>query len=161
MMKIQVSIVVALLISSAANAAFAQQSRQLPPPSPDLARIKPSEAQAIATKVELPDLPEFTGQAKLEKGSLYGASEQVQRTYRYLYTVKDEPSRIIDWYKSALNMYKWDIDSGTNKAVLATNPRTGNSCSIYCDNENAAGCKLHISYTFMQKPNDRITSGNY
>jgi|694.fasta_scaffold128811_1 hypothetical protein len=138
--------------------AQAQQRRQLQHnPEAPLAAINDPKP---ANKVELPDLPEFTGQAKLEKGSQFSANDQVERTYAYVYQAREEATRIIDWYRSALSMYKWDVESNTNKAVIATNPRTGNSCSIYCDNETAAGCKLHISYTFMQKQTEK-TAANY
>jgi hypothetical protein len=141
-----------MLCSTFANAdsVMAQQNRQMQI-SPELANLKVTEPKTLANKVELPDLPEFTGQTKLEKGLMYPANDQVESTYRFIYQAKDDPSRIIDWYRTALGMYKWDVEGSTNKAILGTNPRTGNSCSIYCDNENAAGCKLHISYTFMQK----------
>ena len=131
----------------------AQQKRQLQA-NPELANVKVSEPKALANKVDLPDLPEFTGQVKLERGLLYPAYDQVEQTYAFIYQAKDDPARIIDWYRMALNMYKWDLDGSTNKAILGTNPRTGNSCSIYCDNEGTAGCKLHISYTFMKKSNE-------
>ncbi|HEY9733670.1 MAG TPA: hypothetical protein V6C89_17245 [Drouetiella sp.] len=135
-----------------------QQQRQLQhnPQAPVSAYNEPKPVN----KVELPDLPEFTGQAKLEKGSQYAANDQIERSYAYVYQAREEASRIIDWYRSALTMYKWDLDSNTNKAIIATNPRTGNSCSIYCDNETAAGCKLHISYTFMQKQTEK-SAPNY
>jgi len=160
-MKVQNYLLTLLVLVSVCNsqAVNAQQRRQLQhnPQAPIAAYNEP---KALANKVELPDLPEFTGQTKLEKGLQHPGNDQVERTYAYVYQARDEAAHIIDWYRAALNMYKWDLDGSTNKAILATNPRTGNSCSIFCDNENAAGCKLHISYTFMQKPTDK-TAVNY
>lgn len=164
-MKIRNHLLLALALTSAFNAATisqpaqAQQRRPLQhnPEAPVPAYTEP---RALSNKVELPDLPEFTGQAKLEKGTQLAGNDQVERTYCYLYQAREDAARIVDWYRSALSMYKWDVDSSTAKAIMATNPRTGNSCSIYCDNETAAGCKLHISYTFMQKPTEK-TAANY
>lgn len=141
------------IIASCQSSAHAQQRKLQNNPEAPIAAY--NEPKAIANKVELPDLPEFTGQVKLEKAREFPANDQVERTYAYVYQAKDDAGRITDWYRAALSMYKWDMDSSTNKAIMATNPRTGNSCSIYCDNETALGCKLHISYTFMQKPSDK------
>ncbi len=138
----------------------AQQTKPLQH-NPELPNIKVSEPKALTSKVDLPDLPDFTGQVKLERGLLYPANEQVEQTYAFIYQAKEDPTRIIDWYRTALNMYKWDLDGSTSKAILGTNSRTGNSCSIYCDNEGTAGCKLHISYTFMRKSTERQGAVNY
>ncbi len=146
------------IIASCQSSANAQQRKLQNNPEAPIATY--NEPKTIANKVELPDLPEFTGQVKLEKARQFSANDQVERTYAYVYQAKDDATRITDWYRTALSMYKWDMDSSTNKAIMATNPRTGNSCSIYCDNETTAGCKLHISYTFMQKPSDK-TALNY
>lgn len=154
-MKIQLYVVSAALCATVTvPQAIAQQVRQLQH-NPELASHKVTEPTAIANKVELPDLPEYTGQAKLEKGLHYPSNDEVENTYSYVYQAREEPYRIIDWYRTALTMYKWDVESSTTKAILATNPRTGNSVSIYCDNETAAGCKLHLSYSFMQKPSEK------
>lgn len=139
-------------------AAYSQQRKLQNNPEAPIGAY--NEPKTVANKVELPDLPEFTGQVKLEKARQFPANDQVERTYAYVYQAKDDAARITDWYRTALSMYKWDLESSTNKAIMATNPRTGNSCSIYCDNETAAGCKLHISYTFMQKTSERM-SANY
>ena len=112
------------------NSVYAQHTKQLQH-NPELTNVKVSEPKTLASKVDLPDLPDFTGQVKLERGLLYPTNDQVEQTYAFIYQAKDEPSRIIDWYRTALNMYKWDLDGSTNKAILGTNPRTGNSCSIY------------------------------
>jgi hypothetical protein len=138
----------------------AEQKRSLQH-NPELPNLNISEPKALTSKVDLPDLPDFTGQVKLERGLSYPANDQVEQTYAFIYQAKDDPARIIDWYRTALNMYKWDLDGSTSKAILGTNPRTGNSCSIYCDNEGAAGCKLHVSYTFMRKSTERLGSTNY
>ncbi|CAN5391959.1 hypothetical protein BH10CYA1_BH10CYA1_47480 [soil metagenome] len=146
------------IIASCQSSATAQQRKLQHNPEAPVGSY--NEPKALANKVELPDLPEFTGQVKLERGLQYPANDQVERTYAYVYQAREDAARITEWYKTALTMYKWDLDSSTGKAILATNPRTGNSCSIYCDNDTAAGCKLHISYTFMQKPLNK-TAVNY
>lgn len=155
--KLLCAIIFAIAISE--PSAFSQQ-KQIQQ-NPELSGLKFSEPKALTNKVELPDLPEFTGQAKLERGTMQPANNQVERSYQFLYSARDDASRIIDWYRSALTMYKWDVESSTAKAILATNPRTGNSCSIYCDNENAGGCKLHIAYTFFQKQDNNLKQAAY
>lgn len=148
-----VTLLALCIIASCQSSANAQQRKLQHNPEAPIASY--NEPKPLTNKVELPDLPEFTGQVKLEKGLQYPANDQVERTYAYVYQARDDAARITDWYRTALSMYKWDLDGSTSKAIMATNPRTGNSCSIFCDNETAAGCKLHISYTFMQKPSDK------
>jgi len=138
----------------------AVQAQTAPVKPSAITRLRVAEEKAFSGKIELPDLPEYTGKAKLETGVQSAATDDVDQSITLVYQAKEDSGTIINWYRTVLTMYKWDISSSTNRAVIATNPNSGNSCSIYCDNESPSGCKLHVSYAFLKKDGTAPATGS-
>lgn len=106
------------------------------------------------TPVALPDLPEYTGKAKLERSVGFSATGEIEKSVSLTYSTQDSPEAIIAWYRSALGMYQWTIEHDEDHVIAAVQNRTGNSCNIYLEDESASGCNLHISYSFRKPPSN-------
>jgi hypothetical protein len=126
-------------------------------PTEAITKLKVGQERPLTNMVLLPDLPEYTGRAKLLSGTQSGGTQDVDQCITLVYQAKEDSATIINWYRNVLGMYKWDVGSSTARAVMATNPNTGNSCSIYCDNDGAGGCKLHVTYAFLKKADNSTT----
>jgi len=150
------------VLFAALSVTMAQAQNAPVHPAEAITKLRVPPERALTNRVELPDLPEYTGHAKLVGGTQSGGTDDVDQSVNLVYQAREDSTTIINWYRTVLGMYKWDIGSATVRAVIATNPRTGNSCSIYCDNDGARGCKLHVSYAFMKKTDSNAPTGaNY
>lgn len=126
----------------------AESSQQFDSPSPEMAQALP------LAPIALPDLPEYTGQAKLERAVGFPSTGQIERSVTLTYATKVPADTIIAWYRSALGLYQWTIENEDSNVLVATQNRTGNMCNIYCDEEGSEGCNLHISYSFRKQSDD-------
>jgi hypothetical protein len=115
----------------------------------------PAAGESLAANpVSLPDLPEYTGEAKLEKVMAFPANGQIERSVSLTYATKSPADSVIAWYRGALGMYRWTIENEDKDVLVAVQERSGNTCNIYCDEEGNEGCNLHISYSFHKQSSD-------
>ena len=106
------------------------------------------------TSISLPDIPEYTGIAKLTGATAFPESGKIEKSVSLTYTTRDSASSILDWYRSSLSMYQWTVQTDDPNVLVAVNNRSGNSCSIYCSDGEEGVCNLHISYNFVKPPSD-------
>lgn len=78
---------------------------------------KNMEADTLANKVDLPNLPDFTGQAKFVSGLVH----QAERGTHYVqhFTTKQDSKLVLDWYLNTLNMYKWKINYSDSQSIAS------------------------------------------
>jgi hypothetical protein len=157
------SVGLCLVIACVANVLPVSAQRAQVHPTEAITKLTVGQERPLKNMVLLPDLPEYTGRAKLLSGTQSGGTQDVDQCITLVYQAKEDSATIINWYRNVLGMYKWDVGSSTARAVMATYPNTGNSCSIYCDNDGAGGCKLHVTYAFLKKADDNsaASGGNY
>lgn len=144
------------LVTLAAGLTIACSFLQFPVDAQSKQFSAPGTAQGEAlplTPISLPDLPEYTGQAKLTMAMGYPATGDIERSVTLTYETKGSADSIIAWYRNALGMYQWTIQNEDKDTVIAIQNRSGNLCNIYCDNQDEDSCSFHISYSF-HKPND-------
>jgi hypothetical protein len=85
--------------------------------------------QRILTPIPLPDIPQYTGQAKLINGFHY-PNETGGQAFVEVFGVLEEPAQVYQWYAAALKNFGWSIvptqghpsqDGQTIDASKATN----------------------------------------
>ncbi len=87
---------------------------------------KNMEADTLANKVDLPNLPDFTGQAKFVSGLVH----QAERGTHYVqhFTAKQDAKLVLDWYLNTLNMYKWKINYSDSQSIASK--LGGSTCAV-------------------------------
>lgn len=116
-----------------------------------LAAEDETAARPLKAAVNLPDLPQFSGQTVFIKGEELAGNDRMEGSYTMLFKTNQRTSAVIDWYKNAFNMYGWDLQNGAVRSATAVNNKSGNICYVYCDHESASGCQVTISYTMAKQ----------
>ncbi len=109
--------------------------------------MKLLEAEDLSTKVDLPNLPEFTGKAKFIGGV---SRKEHGQNYIQHFLAKEDAKLVIDWYLNTLNMYKWKIDYNDLQSITAKTPDS--TCSIFVNDISArkTGYKSEIEINYFQ-----------
>ncbi|CAN5623400.1 hypothetical protein BH10CYA1_BH10CYA1_42670 [soil metagenome] len=101
-----------------------------PIPRPDrhgMVVAKNMDADTLTNKVDLPNLPDFTGQAKFIGGLVHQADRGTH--YVQHFTTKQDSKLVLDWYLNTLNMYKWKINYSDKQSIASK--QGGATCSIF------------------------------
>lgn len=82
----------------------------------------------LSQKVELPNLPDFTGQQTKFKG---GVARKIDKTTHYIqhFDTREDARQVLDWYVNTLSMYKWKIEVSDHHSVMAKMPLA--TCSVF------------------------------
>jgi hypothetical protein len=104
------------------------------------------QVDQLKTKVDLPNLPEFTGRAKFLGGIVHPSDRG--ESYVMRFSAKEDAKLVIDWYKNTLNMYKWKIDYTDAQTVTAKMPTA--TCAIIVNDtslrKNGSNAEIEINY---------------
>lgn len=73
------------------------------------------ESEVLKEKTPIKNLPDYTGKAKFFSGNTLKTSIGPQ--YQQQFIAMETPGQVIDWYKSALSSYKWEVQSSEENAV--------------------------------------------
>ncbi len=107
---------------------------------------KNMDADTLANKVDLPNLPEFTGQAKFLRGLVH----QADRGTHYIqhFATKQDAKLVLDWYLNTLHMYKWKVNYSDNQSI--SSKQGGATCSIFVQDisghKTAYKSEIEINY---------------
>ena len=129
-------------ISSAQNtpSSYRQKPYQLAPE-------ENHKLDRLRDKVDLPDLPAFTGKAKFVTGTIEQSSKGGPR-YQMTFEAEEPQAQVIDWYDNVFRMYKWKDIKRSSSAVSATH-KEGHFASISTDSVVRPGTnsRAHSSFT--------------
>ena len=89
---------------------------------------------AMKVPPELPSLPTYSGQTKFLRGSVQ-TSDKDTTVYQMSFMTKDDPSRVKEWFDSALPSMKWKIISSGERNITAKH-EDGHFCSIMVNDAN-------------------------
>lgn len=78
---------------------------------------KNMDADTLSSKVDLPNLPDFTGQAKFISGLVHQADRGTH--YVQHFSAKQDAKLVLDWYLNTLNMYKWKINYSDSQSIAS------------------------------------------
>jgi hypothetical protein len=102
----------------------------------------------LRDKVDLPDLPMYTGKAKFVSGTVEQGAKGGPR-YSMVFEAEEPQSQVIDWYDNVFRMYKWNGIQKSTSSVSASH-KEGHYASISSDaivRTNVSSPKIHSSFT--------------
>lgn len=107
--------------------------------------------EPMKDKVDLPNLPEFTGHAKFIMGTMHPTDKGP--SYVMHFSAKEDHKLVLDWYKNTLNMYGWKITFADGQVVTAENKNANcavsvNDCTGRRDGNNS---EIEIDYSQRNK----------
>jgi hypothetical protein len=129
--------------SSAQNTPPAYRQKAYPLNSADSHRL-----EQLRDKVDLPDLPPFTGKAKFVSGTVEQGAKGGPR-YSMVFEAEEPQNQVVDWYDNVFRMYKWNGIQKSTSSVSATH-KEGHFASVSTDSVVNAGAhnpKIHSSFT--------------
>lgn len=114
------------------------------PPSP------PLQVEQMAQKMDVPFLPEFTGEHKFVSGIMHRSNNGPSCIMTF--TSKEDAVRILQWYLSAVKGYGWKVRVQTEDTVSLA--RDNNVCTISAQRPAVAGerTRYTISAFIYMKP---------
>jgi hypothetical protein len=84
-----------------------------------------------ADKAVYDDIPQYTGKAKFESGSIFAPGGGKEGALMIVtYQVSEPKEQVKDWYLNALRMYGWNITFQSPTVLNATNSKTGNTIAL-------------------------------
>jgi hypothetical protein len=113
------------MTSAFVPAALAQSNSQTPKKKQNF-----DKADMLKEKVSIAGLPEYSGKQKFLFG-MYHKTE-IGPQYSEQFLAMEQATQVVDWYKSALSSYKWEILNSDATRVMAKKP-DGSSISIIAD----------------------------
>jgi len=102
----------------------------------------------LRDKVDLPDLPPFTGKAKFVSGTVEQGAKGGPR-YSMVFEAEEPQNQIVDWYDNVFRMYKWNGIQKSTSSVSATH-KEGHFASVSTDavvNPGVNNPRIHSSFT--------------
>lgn len=142
------SILLALAMASGQQISSAQNT-------PPAYRTKPYQLapednhklDQLRDKVDLPDLPPFTGKAKFVTGTVEQGAKGGPR-YQMVFEAEEPQSQVIEWYDNVFRMYKWSNIQKSTSSVTATH-KDGHYAAISTDSVVKPGTnsRAHSSFT--------------
>ena len=73
------------------------------------------ESEVMKDKAPIKNLPDYTGKAKFFSGNTLKTNIGPQ--FQQQFIAMETPNQVIDWYKTALSSYKWEVQSSEENAV--------------------------------------------
>ena len=84
--------------------------------------------QELKTPPDLPDLPQYSGNAKYKQGTATPGARG-GTAFSLVYSSKDPGNTVIDWYSHTLEQYKWNVMRSKSGTMISA--RKGkNVCTI-------------------------------
>lgn len=107
--------------------------------------------EPLKDKVDLPNLPNFTGHAKFIMGTVHPSDKGP--SYVMHFATKEDHKLVLDWYKNTLNMYGWKITFADGQVVTAQLKNANcavsvNDCTGRRDGNNS---EIEIDYSQRNK----------
>ncbi|MCC7528003.1 MAG: hypothetical protein IT342_05735 [Candidatus Melainabacteria bacterium] len=130
-------------MSSAQNTPSSYRQKPYP-----IAQEENHKLDQLRDKVDLPDLPSYTGKAKFVSGTVEQGAKGGPR-YSMVFESEEPQSQVIDWYDNVFRMYKWNGIQKSTSSVSA-NHKEGHYASISSDAVVRTGVsspKIHSSFT--------------
>jgi hypothetical protein len=103
--------------------------------APRLPSTRPAEAdkeyatQKLLQPVEIPNLPAYSGRAKFIEGLRYPNDTSGQRL-GMTYAVPEDADQVLDWYRTALKNYSWNVLNFSPGAKSITAVKDGNTFTL-------------------------------
>ncbi|MBX9951387.1 MAG: hypothetical protein K2Y39_19620 [Candidatus Obscuribacterales bacterium] len=107
------------------------------------------QVERLREKVDLPDLPAYTGKAKFVSGSVEQSSKGGPR-YAMVFEAQEPEGQVLDWYEGVFRMYKWGRISRTGSSIAASH-KDGHYASIQSDQVIRRDGKSRSSFTVHYK----------
>lgn len=102
--------------------------------------------EPLKDKVDLPNLPSFTGHAKFVTGSIHPSDKG--SSYVQVFVAKEDRKLVFDWYKNTLSMYKWKITFADGQFITAELKNARCAVAVNgSDGRNGSTCQFEIDYT--------------
>ncbi|MBC7996726.1 MAG: hypothetical protein IAF58_02215 [Leptolyngbya sp.] len=118
--------------------------------------IKPAENHSstqLKDKVDLPDLPSYTGKAKFTNGYVESDAKGGPR-YSMSFSAQEPEGQILDWYENVFRMYKWKNIKRDEIHVAATH-KDGHYASVKTDHmftkDNRPLTSIQVHYQMSVK----------
>ena len=123
--SLMLSATAALLLLSPGQAALAQGG--VSPAQPLVA----GAPDALKQKVQLPNLPEYTGKSRFLNGLVYNniANNKQGPAYVMCFNAKETGDQVRDWWLNSLRAYRWNITFTSHDVVQGTDSN-GSTCII-------------------------------
>jgi hypothetical protein len=146
-----------LLIASALLLSFLAAGQQMSNAqnTPSVYRTKPYQIgqeethklDQLKDKVDLPDLPSFTGKAKFVTGTVEQSAKGGPR-YSMTFEAEEPQNQVIDWYDNVFRMYKWANIQKATTSVSAVH-KEGHFASVSTDAvvKTGGNARIHSSFT--------------
>ena len=106
--QIVAAIAATLAVQLCANAQFGGQKKSAPP----------LPVKALAGPQPLPDVPQYTGQARFISGEKTDRNDG--DSIRQTWHIKEGRAQAIDWYKTALTSSGWKVAAATKGTVTGS-----------------------------------------
>ena len=104
--------------------------------------------EPLRDKVDLPDLPAYTGKARFVTGTVEQAAKGGPR-YAMVFEAEEPQSQVIDWYDNVFRMYKWKSIQKNTSSVSASH-KEGHFASVSTDavvKPGVSNKKINSSFT--------------
>lgn len=113
---------------------------------PQVAEEPEFHYQQLKRYEQLPDVPQYTGQAEFIQGVLY-PSARGGKSISYSLAARENRELVIRWYQDALKMYKWNMD-GEQTPSNIHGMKGGNFVQVVVAPASKAGygCDILITY---------------
>ncbi len=106
--------------------------------------------EPLKEKVDLPNLPNFTGHAKFGFGTMHPSDRGP--SYVMHFFAKEDHKLILDWYKNTLNMYGWKITFADGQVVTAETKNAHCAISVNdCTGMRNDGCNSEFEIDYSQR----------
>lgn len=94
----------------------------------------------LKEKVDLPDLPEYTGKSKFLHGLSYQTFTNAKEGPAYVmyFSARESELQVRDWWLSSMRTYHWNINY-TSKDVVQGTSKSGNTCIVQISGKAAGG----------------------
>jgi hypothetical protein len=99
---------------------------------------------SITDTVSMPDMPKYTGQTTVPSVSVTWDSRSSDRpSYDMTFDVRESPTSVLAWYKSAMQSYGWTLESGQQQKMMAAT-KNGRTCQVIVDDSTNDGYATQV-----------------
>lgn len=141
-----------LLLSSLSTVQISSAQQQKPSAyrsTPyQLAPAENHKLEPLRDKVDLPDLPTFTGKARFMSGNVEQGAKGGPR-YSMIFEAEEPQSQVVEWYDNVFRMYKWKNIQKSTSSVSAMH-KDGHFASVSTNaiaRPGASSAKIQSSFT--------------
>lgn len=103
--------------------------------------------ERLKSKVELPDLPDYTGKSKFLDGSVEPAAKGGPR-YQMSFDAQEPRSQVLDWYGNVFRMYNWKMTQRTDSSIMARH-KDGHKCTVTAQRFRYPGGRENCRFSVM------------